>query len=82
MNINASTSALTSRTTASPRDPDSHFKGSAPNGVRIPPPAQAPSAKHQADPYTWVQTVGIDDIILSYSSEHWLGPWHDDSGQR
>ncbi|QQC92677.1 hypothetical protein [Streptomyces alfalfae] len=26
--------------------------------------------------------MGIDDIILSYSSDHWLGPWHDDSVQR
>ncbi|MEU6825445.1 hypothetical protein ABZ921_32920 [Streptomyces atriruber] len=40
------------------------------NGVRIPPPAQAPPTEHQADRCTWVQTVGIDDIILSYSSEH------------
>lgn len=52
------------------------------NGVRIPPPAQAPPAEPQTDPCTWVQTVGIDDIILSYSSEHWLGPWHDNSVQR
>ncbi|MDQ8705131.1 hypothetical protein RCO28_21920 [Streptomyces sp. LHD-70] len=52
------------------------------NDVRIPPPAQAPPAEHQATPCMRVQAVGIDDIILSYSSEHWLGPWHDDSVQR
>ncbi|MFD3567385.1 hypothetical protein [Streptomyces sp. NPDC058667] len=26
--------------------------------------------------------MGIDDIILTYSSEHWLRPWRDDSVQR
>lgn len=49
---------------------------------RIPPPAPAPPAEQQTDPCTWVQTVGIDDIILTYSSEHWLRPWRDDSVQR
>ncbi|MGW3514587.1 hypothetical protein [Streptomyces hydrogenans] len=50
--------------------------------LRIPPPAPAPPAGQQADPGTWVETVGIDDIILTYSSEHWIQPWRDDSVQR
>ncbi|MFJ3099639.1 hypothetical protein [Streptomyces hydrogenans] len=50
--------------------------------VHIPAPAPAPPAGQQAGPCTWVQTVGIDDIILTYSSEYWLRPWRDDSVQR
>ncbi|MFC8584482.1 hypothetical protein ACFUGD_08010 [Streptomyces sp. NPDC057217] len=50
--------------------------------VHIPLPAPAPPAEQPTDPRTRVQTVGIDDIILTYSSEHWLRPWRDDSVQR
>lgn len=43
-------------------------------------PAQAPAQNRTTHP-PLVECIGIDDIILSYSSEHWLDPWHDDGVQ-
>ncbi|MEU0354359.1 hypothetical protein [Streptomyces cyaneofuscatus] len=38
-------------------------------------------AQHPQAPPPVVECLGIDDMILTYSSEHWTDPWHEDGVQ-